>query len=396
MTPIITILPGRQKRLKTGHPWIYSNEIAMSAAARELPPGSVVSVKGDDGVFYGMAQFNPHSLICARIFALRDDAVLDAAFFEDRLRRALELRSRFFTAPYYRLVHAEADGLPGLIIDRYGDTVVLQFNAAGMDSARADVLAAVNAVLSPRRCVIRNDSPAREREGLPLAVEILGDAEITGDGVCEIEENGVRFVTDLQQGQKTGWFFDQRENRRFVAGLSNGRRVIDCYCHSGGFGLQAAVGGAASVTLVDSSALALDMAMQSAALNKVSAQCLTIKADVFEELARQARAGETYDVVIADPPAFVKSKKDQHSGERGYRKLARLAAALVAPGGLLFIASCSHNVAADPFAKLVANGLRDARRTGRILRASGADVDHPVHPNLPESAYLKALTLQLD
>ncbi|MBT5111318.1 MAG: class I SAM-dependent rRNA methyltransferase [Rhodospirillaceae bacterium] len=396
MTPIITILPGRQKRLKTGHPWIYSNEIAMTAEARALPPGSVVSVKGNDGVFHGLAHFNPHALISARIITRRDDAILDAAFFEDRLRRALDLRSRFFTAPYYRLVHAEADGLPGLIVDRYGDTIVLQFNAAGMDRARADVLAAVNSVLSPRRCVIRNDSPAREREGLTLGVEIIGETETPGDGTCEIEENGVRFVTDLQQGQKTGWFFDQRENRRFVASLSNGRRVLDCYCHSGGFGVQAAVSGAADVTMVDSSALALDMAMQSAALNNVSAQCSTIKADVFEELARRAKAGETYDVVIADPPSFVKSKKDQHSGERGYRKLARLAAALVAPGGMLFIASCSHNVAPDPFAKLVANGVRDARRTGRILRASGADVDHPVHPSLPESAYLKALTLQLD
>jgi 23S rRNA (cytosine1962-C5)-methyltransferase len=392
MTPIIKLLPGRQKRLKTGHPWIYSNEMAKSAEARELPPGSVVSIKGDDGVFHGLAHFNPHSLVCARILSRREDDVLDAAFFEGRLRRALDLRLRFFTTPFYRLVHAEADGLPGLIVDRYGDTVVLQFNTAGMDRARDDILAAVEAVLEPKRIVIRNDSPAREREGLTLGVEIIGD----NDGLCEIEENGVRFVTDLQQGQKTGWFFDQRENRRFVAALSKGRRVIDFYSHSGGFGLQAAVGGAATVAMVDSSSLALDLAMQSAALNNVADKCSTIKAEVFEEMARQAKAGEAYDVVIADPPAFVKSKKDQHAGERGYRKLARLAAALAAPGGLLFLASCSHNVAPESFAKLVAAGLRDARRTGRILRASGADVDHPVHPNLPESGYLKALTLQLD
>lgn len=396
MTPIITILPGRQKRLRSGHPWIYSNEIAMSAETKALPPGGVVTVKGDDGVFHGVAHFNPHALISARIVTRRDGAVLDDAFFEGRLRRALDLRSRFFTAPYYRLAHAEADGLPGLIIDRYGDTVVLQFNTAGMDRARAEILAAVQSVFNPRQCVIRNDSPAREREGLTLGVEIVGGAEIPGDGTCEIEENGVRFVTDLQQGQKTGWFFDQRENRRFVANLSKGRRVIDCYCHSGGFGVQAAVAGASNVTMVDSSTLALDLAIQSAALNNVSAQCSTIKADVFDELTRQARAGETYDVVIADPPAFVKSKKDQRSGERGYRKLARLAASLVAPGGMLFIASCSHNVAPEPFAKLVAIGVGDARRTGRVLRSSGADVDHPVHPNLPESAYLKAQTLQLD
>jgi 23S rRNA (cytosine1962-C5)-methyltransferase len=261
-----------------------------------------------------------------------------------------------------------------------------------MDRLRNDVLAAVETVLGPKRIVIRNDSPAREREGIMLGVEILRD----NDGLCEIEENGVRFAIDLQQGQKTGWFFDQRENRRFVAALSRDRRVIDLYSHSGGFGLQAAVGGAASVAMIDRSSLALDLAMQSAALNNVSEKCSTLKAEVFEEMARQAKAGEAYDVVVADPPAFVKSKKDQHAGERGYRKLARLAAALVAPGGVMFIASCSHSVAPEAFAKLVAAGLRDARRTGRILRMSGADVDHPVHPNLPESGYLKALTLQLD
>jgi len=392
MTPIIKLLPGRQKRLKTGHPWIYSNEIAKSPEARDLPPGGVVSIKGDDGVFHGLAHFNPHSLVCARIVSRQEDETLDAAFFEARLRAALELRSRFFAAPYYRLVHAEADGLPGLIIDRYGDTIVVQFNTAGMDRLQNDVLAAVETVLGPKRIVIRNDSPAREREGMTLGVEILRD----NDGLCEIEENGVRFATDLQQGQKTGWFFDQRENRRFVAALSRDRRVIDLYSHSGGFGLQAAVGGAESVAMIDRSSLALDLAMQSAALNNVSEKCLTLKAEVFEEMARQAKSGEAYDVVVADPPAFVKSKKDQHAGERGYRKLARLAAALVAPGGVMFIASCSHSVAPEAFAKLVAAGLRDARRTGRILRMSGADVDHPVHPNLPESGYLKALTLQLD
>jgi 23S rRNA (cytosine1962-C5)-methyltransferase len=290
--------------------------------------------------------------------------------------------------------------LPGLIVDRYGDIVVLQFNTAGMERARGDILAAVNAVLKPRLCVLRNDSPAREREGLSLGVEFVGgDAggEMESEQVlAEVEENGVRYAVDLRHGQKTGWFFDQRENRRFVASLAKGRRVIDFYSHSGGFGVQAAAKGAASVTMVDRSSLALDLAMQSAQLNGAEAQCETIKGDCFSELGRLGKSEERYDVVIADPPAFVKSKKDLNAGGRGYRKLARLAAALVAPGGILFLASCSHNMAADLFLRHVADGLRDARRTGRVLRAAGADLDHPIHPNLPESAYLKTLTLQID
>ncbi|MFT6580915.1 MAG: class I SAM-dependent rRNA methyltransferase [Alphaproteobacteria bacterium] len=400
MHPTIAILPGKQKRLRGGHPWAYSNEIDMTAETRALGAGSVVSVKGNDGTSFGTAHFNPHSLVGARMLSRQMDVAPDAVFFEERLTHALALRDRFFTTPHYRLIHAEADGLPGLIVDRYGDVVVLQLNTAGMERARTDILAAINTVLKPRLCVLRNDSPAREREGLSLGVEFAGgepDGEGESEqGLVEVEENGVRYAVDLRQGQKTGWFFDQRENRRFVANLAKGQRVLDFYSHSGGFGVQAAVKGAASVTMVDRSSLALDLAMQSARLNGVEARCEAIKGDCFSELERLGKSEERYDVVIADPPAFVKSKKDLNVGGRGYRKLARLASALVAPGGILFLASCSHNMAADLFLRHVADGLRDARRTGRVLRAAGADLDHPIHPNLPESAYLKTFTLQID
>ena len=396
MIPVITMLPGKQKRLRGGHPWAYSNEIDMTAETRASPPGSIVLVKGNDGTTFGTAHFNPHSLVGARILSRRADVAPDAAFFEERLNRALALRKQFFSTPHYRLIHAEADGLPGLIVDRYGDTVVLQLNTAGMDSARAEILAAVQKILKPTLCVLRNDSPAREREGLSLGVEFIGEAEDGDEVLREVEENGVRYAVDLREGQKTGWFFDQRDNRRFVANLAKGRRVIDFYSHSGGFGVQAAVAGATSVTMVDRSALALDLAMQSAKLNDVEARCEAIKGDCFSELGRRGKLDEKYDIVIADPPAFVKSKKDLNAGGRGYRKLARLASAMVTPGGMLFIASCSHNIAPDHFLRFVADGLRDARRTGRVLRAAGADVDHPIHPNLPESAYLKTLVLQID
>jgi 23S rRNA (cytosine1962-C5)-methyltransferase len=241
--------------------------------------------------------------------------------------------------------------------------------------------------------VLRNDSPARALEGLPLEWRIAA-GELAGP--VEIIENSARFVVDPGVGQKTGWFFDQRDNRRFMASLSAGARVLDVYCYAGGFAVQAALGGADAVLALDSSEPALTLAAAAAERNGVGERCRFQRADAFGELARLVDRGERFDVVIADPPAFVKTKKDMGPGLRGYRKLARFAAALVAPQGLLFIASCSHNVEPAEFAEAVRRGLEDAGRSGRILRSAGAAPDHPVHPWLPESAYLKAQVLALD
>jgi len=248
-------------------------------------------------------------------------------------------------------------------------------------------------VLAPRAIVLRNDSPARALEGLEPELRIA-KGEI--DGPIELSENGARFLADPREGQKTGWFFDQRDNRRFVAGLSAGARVLDLYCYAGGFAIAAAQAGADAVLALDRSEPALALAAASAELNGVGRRCRFQRADAFGELSRLVAAGERFDVVIADPPAFVKSKKDLGPGLRGYRKLARLAATLVERGGVLFIASCSHNVEPPDFAEAVRRGLEDAGRSGRILRSAGAAPDHPVHPWLPESAYLKAQALVLD
>ncbi len=392
--PELRFLPGQHRRFASGHPWAFSNEIAMTEAARALPPGGLVRLATAHGAPLALASFNPRTLIAARALGRVPQAGLDPGFIAARLAAARDLRERLYPGGFYRLIHAEADGLPGVIVDRYGDVLALQLNTAGAERLRAPLLEALAALLAPRCIVLRNDSPARRLEGLDIGIETLGDAA-AASGIA-IAENGAVFVADPASGQKTGWFFDQRENRARVAALAGGARMLDAYCYGGGFGVLAAARGAAAVTLLDRSESALAAAMDAASRNGVASRCTALRGEVFAELARLAEAGARYEIVVADPPAFVKSRKDLGAGARGYRKLARLAAAVVAPGGFLFVASCSHHVDPALFAEQVARGLDDARRTGRILATTGAGADHPVHPHLPESAYLKGQILHLD
>ena len=389
----LALEPGRHKRAAGGHPWVYSNEIRMDAAAKALPPGSLVQLDAADGRALGVATFNPHTLVAARILDRDPGRAIDEAFFAERLERALALRQRLYDEPYYRLVHAEADGLPGLVADRFGDALVLQLNTAGMAKLAPVIVSAARAVLAPRAIVLRNDATARAAEGLAAEAQVAF-GEIAGP--VEVRENGVRFLADALGGQKTGWFYDQRDNRRFMARLARGCRVLDLYCYGGGFAVAAAAAGAADVLGLDRAEGALALAARAAELNGVAATCRFARGEIFAELEKRGAAGERFDVVIADPPAFVKSRKDLGAGLRGYRKLARLAVGVAAPRGMLFIASCSHNVSGEDFAEAVRRGLLDAERQGRILRSAGAAPDHPVHPALPESAYLKSLTLALD
>ena len=388
--PLIRLAPGGDRRVKGGHPWAFSNEIAMTPALRALPPGTPVRLEGDDGVRHGVWHFNPHSLIAARRLDANPAAVIDAVWFQARLAACLALRERLFDSPFYRLVHAEADGLPGLIIDRYGDAVAIQANTAGMDAATPHLVAALNALFAPRLIVARNDSAVRKLEGLSESVTAW-----QGEGTATVEESGLRFPVDLLGGQKTGWFFDQRANRAMVARLCAGRSMLDAFCHTGGFGLAAAAAGAREVTLLDRSEHALDHAMQAARLAGFADRVTPLKAEALEHLEKMAASGRKFEVVVADPPAFAKSRKDQPAALRGYGKLARLAAGLVAPDGILFIASCSHHVSPGDFTDAVAWGVHRAKREARLLATVGAGPDHPVHPGLPESAYLKGLLLHL-
>jgi 23S rRNA (cytosine1962-C5)-methyltransferase len=387
--PVVRLKSGAQKRLVRGYPWAYSNEIEMDAAARDVPPGGLVRLVDAHGEALGTALFNRRPLIAARLVSRRSDVTVDRDFLVARLARALDLRERLFDQPFYRLCHAEADGLPGTIIDRFGASLVMQVNTAGMARLLPDLLAALDRLLGPETVLLRNDSPARELEGLAREV---ATAKGSLDGPSEVVENGARYLADLREGQKTGWFYDQRDNRALAARLTagfGGGRVLDAYSYTGGFAIQAALAGANEVVAVDRSQAALDLAAESAALNGVGGRCRFVRAEVLADLAERARAGERFDLVIVDPPAFVKTKRELPQGLKGYRKLLRLAAMVVKPGGLLAAASCSHHVDGQAFSEQMRRGLHDAGRDGRILFQRGAGPDHPVHPFLPETAYLK-------
>ena len=388
----IRLKPRQGKRVRAGAPWVFSNEVEMTAQAKALAPGALVNVAGDDGREFGTGYFNPNSLIAVRLLDAKTDAAIDAAFFETKIRRALVLRESIYERPFYRLVNAEGDLLPGLTIDRFDDALSVQITTAGMEALRRPLLAALDAVLAPQVIILRGDAPSRALEGLKPAVE-------TAKGRMSrvaLEENGVRYFADLMGGQKTGWYFDQRDNRAFMASLARGKSVLDAYCYAGGFALACAASGAREIVGLDSSAPALALAEEAAAANKTGAVTRFVKADVFEEFERLGEAGERFDIVIADPPPFVKSRKDLEAGAKAYRKLARLGARIVAPGGFLFLASCSHNIAPDRFALESAAGIARAGRPARLIRQAGAGPDHPTHPMLAESAYLKALVFGLD
>lgn len=389
--PTVLLRAGEDRRVRSGHPWVFSNEILMDAETKALPAGSLATLRAPGGEALGLVTFNPHSLIAARLLSTNPEATVDALFLGRRLAQAVALRDRLVGVPFYRLIHAEADGLPGVIVDRFGDALVVQVNTAGMDLLTPVLLEALEAELSPKTIVLKNDSPVRELEGLKRETTIV-KGEVS-DAV-ELIENDAKFVANLADGQKTGWFYDQRDNRRFMARFAPGARVLDVFCYSGGFGVLAAKQGARSVVCIDRSQPALNAAKAAAVLNGVDKIVSFEKSEAFDALEKLA--GKRFDVVICDPPAFVKSRKDLKIGAQGYRKLVRLAAPLVEKGGFFFVASCSHLVDAPLFAEQVRRGLRDAGRTGRILLSSGAALDHPVHPGLPETAYLKALTLQLD
>lgn len=391
--PTIRILEGHDRRVRSGSPWLFSNELQMDRAAKALPPGSTVRLASANGQAMALAWFNPHSLIAARLLTRRTEATVDRAFLERRLARALAIRDRLLDRPFYRLVHAEGDGLPGLVVDRFGDVCVAQLNGAGIAALQSEIVAALDHLLRPRAILLRNDSPAREIEGLPVEI-LMAKGEISGRQ--DVEENGLLFVADLEGGQKTGWYFDQRDNRRLAARLAAGQEVLDLYSYAGGFGLTAAAAGALRVLCVDRAEPALALARESALRQGVSDRCELEREEAFAAIDRLAGERRRFGLVMADPPAFVRSRKDLPTGLRAYRKLARGAAGLVAEQGFLCISCCSHNVTEEQFLAETYAGIRSAGRNGHLLHRAGAGPDHPVHPALPETAYLKFLAYALD
>jgi len=374
--------------LLAGHLWVYSNEVdTRKTALSAFEPGGTVNIQSASGRSLGTGYINPHSLICARLMTRRAGAVFDEDFFVQRLQTALALREAFYRQPYYRLVYGEGDGLPGLIVDRYGEILVMQVTTAGMERCKAEILGALHRVLDIKGVLLRNDTPVRELEKLDSTVETLGEVPAS----VQLEEGGVRFEVSLGEGQKTGWFFDQRGNRLAMHKYVAGRRVLDVFSYIGAWGLQAARAGATEVCCVDASAPARELLQRNAAANGLEARLQVEGGDAFEVIAALQAANRQFDVVMVDPPAFIKRRKDIPGGEGAYHRLNRQALQLLAPGGFLISSSCSMHLAAERLQQLLLKAARDSGRRLQVLERGFQGVDHPVHPAIPETAYLKTL-----
>ena len=392
--PVVRLIPKAEARaIRHGFPWVYANELVTDRRTRNLTPGTIAQLEDANRTPMGVVTVNPASKIICRMLDQDPEAVIDQAWFAARLTRALAHRARLYAEPYYRLVHAEADGLPGVIIDRFGDLAVVQPNAAWADMLIGPLVAALQDVTGVTTVIMNGTGRARTLEGLDEKTDMLaGD---TPAGLVPVPMNGAVYMADVMGGQKTGLFFDQRPNHAFVAGLSEGARVLDVFSHVGGFGLAALAADAAFVLAVDGSAPALELAAQGAAHMGVSDRFLTRKGDAFDVLAALAEEGETFDVVICDPPAFAPSKPSLDAGLRAYERIARLAAPLVADGGYLTLCSCSHAADLTKFRNASARGIGRGGRRGQIIHTGFAGPDHPLLPHLAESGYLKALTFRL-
>jgi 23S rRNA (cytosine1962-C5)-methyltransferase len=389
--PELRLKHREDRRISAGHLWIFSNEVdnERTPLAR-FAGGALCRVVGDRDRFLGYAYVNPHALICARILGRDPKHPPGKSLFVHRLQVALALRDRVYDAPYYRLAYGESDGLPGVVLDRYGDVIVGQIGTAGMEARKGELLEALEKVIAPRAVIWKNDGGSRELEGLPTYVETaLGEPPEH----AWLEENGVRFKVPLGRGQKTGWFYDQAANRRAVLPYARGARVLDVFAYLGAWGLAAARAGASEVTCVDSSAAALALLEESAAENRLSVH--TLRDDAFDALAALREAGARFDLVIIDPPAFIKRKRDIPKGQAAYRKLNQMAMQLLTRDAILVSCSCSHHLAQDELIGTVQQAARHLSRFAQVVAVGGHAPDHPIHPAIPETRYLKALTCRV-
>ncbi|MGX2040777.1 class I SAM-dependent rRNA methyltransferase [Methylocaldum sp. MU1018] len=385
--PSIRLKKNEERRLRGGHLWIFSNEVDVAATPlKTFGAGDLSIVESFRGQALGIAYVNPASLICARLLTRDLHVGIDQAFFERRLRRALQLRERVFPKPFYRLAYGESDGMPGMVVDRFGDVFVIQTNTAGMEKLQESLAAAIGAVFGPRAIVMKNTSSLRALEGLETYTRVV---EGGLEKPVEIEENGARFLVDPIGGQKTGWFFDHRESRAVLAKLARGRRVLDLFSYTGAWGVQAALAGAETVDCVDGSEAALSLAAENGRLNGVADKLRFFKDDVFEFLKRAREERQRYDVIVLDPPALIKRKKDVAQGVEAYRRLNHGAMQVLAPGGILVSASCSFHLQRDSLHDLLRASARSLDRHLVFFGRGGQASDHPVHPAIPETDYLK-------
>ena len=391
--PTIRLRPKANPRaIRHGFPWVYANDVVTDRRTKALAPGSVARLEDEARRPLGTVAVNPGSRIFARMLDRDPEAAIDQAWLAARIGTALAHRERLYDAPFYRLIHAEADGMPGVIVDRFGETCVVQPNAAWADAMAEELAAALVAVTGVVNVIKNASGRARGLEGLDDTGAVLAGMN---PGMVEVPMNGAHYVADLEGGQKTGLFFDQRPNHAFAAGLARGARVVDVFSHVGGFALAALAGGAAEALAVDASAPALALARTGAVASGVDGRFDTRQGDAFDVLEALAAEGARFDVVICDPPAFAPSKPALEAGLRAYEKLARLAAPLVAEGGYLGLCSCSHAADLQKFRTSCTRGIGRAGRTAQLIHTGFAGPDHPQHPQLAESGYLKALFYRL-
>ncbi len=381
-----------ERRLQGGHLWVYSNEVNnRETPLKQFQAGEQVRVETADGKFLGTAYVNPQSLICARLFSHKPE-VLDHVLLLRRLERALNSRNRLFDQPFYRLVYGESDLLPGLVVDRFGPHLSVQLNSAGMEVLKSDIIDALRTLLQPESILLRNDSSMRQLEGLPSEIE---SAYGTSPAEVELLENGVKMLAPLHDGQKTGWFFDQRPNRALLKRFVRGKRVLDVFSYVGSFAIQAAAFGAKEVMAVDASGFALEIAEKNAVLNGVANIFNGAAGDAFEILKTLRQEKEQFDVIVVDPPAFIKRKKDHKEGLRAYHRINEAAMRLLSDDGILLSASCSMHLHRDELLDVLRSCSRKLDRNTQILFEGMQGPDHPVHPAIPETRYLKAFLARI-
>ena len=385
--PEIYLKKNEDKRLRKGHLWVFSNEVDTKRSPLEqFTAGDLVQVKSDDGKVMGTAYINPQTLICARLLSRKSNLKCGANFFKERLTTALVLREKLFDQPYYRLIFGESDGLPGLVIDRFDSVLSVQITTAGIDQRKEALFAALIELLNPEAIVLKNDNSQRQQEGLSLESEIaygkLPDPLI-------IKENGALFKIDILSGQKTGWFYDHRTSRAQLAGIAKNQRVLDLFSYTGAWGIPAALAGALEVTCVDASESALALAAENATLNQVQEKMHFVRSDVFEFLKQARLENQLYDIIVLDPPALIKRKKDFKQGYEAYRRLNQLALQVLSKDGILVSASCSHHLSRENLHEILRSSGRHIDRHLVFFASGGQGPDHPIDPAAPETEYLK-------
>ena len=387
--PTLILKSQADRRLKMGHLWIFSNEVDVERTPlKSFSAGQQAEVVSSAGKFLGIALINPNTLICGRIINRDINHPLSKSLLVHRINQALSLRERCFNEPYYRLVYGDSDLLPGLVVDRFGDYCVVQIANAGMEEAKHDIVEALVKVLNPKGILLANEHSARSLESLPEYTEV---AYGEFPDAVELFENNTRFLAPVLTGQKTGWFYDHRINRAQLQQYAKGKRVLDVFSYIGGWGIQAAMAGASEVVCVDASEKALAAVAHNAKLNNLENIVSTLHGKAIDVLKQLINQGERFDIVVLDPPAFIKRRKDQKSGEAAYRHINELGMRLLGSDGLLVAGSCSMHLANETLVDIVRAAGRHLDRHVQIIGQGSQGPDHPIHPAIPETQYLKAV-----